>query len=84
MKAAFLDESLIGGLTYTAGGENRLGFLIGAKVSNLEFNYSYGLSFNEFQQYNNGSHEFSVKFNLQPRNRQVVKEVLLEENKIDN
>lgn len=84
LKASFLDESLIGGVTYTAGGENRLGFLIGAKLNNFMFNYSYGLSFHDFQQYNNGSHEFSVKLNLQPQSKKMVKAEELIENDIDN
>lgn len=56
----FLDGRFNGGLGYTIGGENRLGFLLGTNVDNLSVNYSYGLSSGGFQQYNNGSHELTV------------------------
>ena len=64
----FLDEDLTGGLSYTIGADNRFGFLIGTKLNNFNFYYSYNFSFHEFQQYNNGSHELTVAFNLQDQN----------------
>ncbi len=65
LKAQFLDKRLTGGLTYAIGADERLGFLIGAKVNTLNLYYSYNVSRHEFQQYNNGSHEISIgiKFN---------------------
>lgn len=60
LKAQFLEEKLTGGLSYTVGADERLGFLIGAKVKSLKFYYSYNVSRHDFQQYNNGSHELSV------------------------
>lgn len=60
----FLDEDLTGGLSYTIGADNRFGFLIGTKLNDFNFYYSYNFSFQEFQQYNNGSHELTVAFNL--------------------
>lgn len=80
LKGEFLNETLTGGLSYTVGGEERLGFLIGAKVSNIDFFYSYGVSFQDFQQYNNGSHEFSVRLRLENKKEKMVeKELMLEE-----
>lgn len=64
LKADFLNSSLTGGLNYTIGADQRLGVLVGAKISNFGFYYSYNISFHDFQDYNNGSHEFSLKFNL--------------------
>ena len=61
----FLDDELTGGLSYTIGADNRFGFLIGTRLNNFNFYYSYNFSFHEFQQYNNGSHELTVAFNLQ-------------------
>lgn len=65
--ANFLSEQLTAGLIGSAGGgEDRIGFLIGTQVSNFGFQYSYNLSIHEFQQYNNGSHELTLKLRLQP------------------
>lgn len=60
LKAEFLDRRLTGGLTYTVGADERLGFLVGAKVNTLNLYYSYNVSRHDFQQYNNGSHEISI------------------------
>jgi len=60
----FLDEQLIGGLTYSFGAGDRLGFLIGTRVNDLRLHYSYDVNFGPFQQYNNGSHEFSISYVL--------------------
>ncbi len=66
IKADFLGESLTTGLTYSVGAEERLGFLIGTRMSNFSFHYSYNMSFHEFQQYNNGSHELGLRLRLMP------------------
>lgn len=66
LKADFLGEQLTAGLTYSYGAEERVGFLIGTRVSNFGFHYSYNMSFHDFQQYNNGSHELSLRLRLQP------------------
>lgn len=65
LKADFLNESLTTGITYSYGSEERIGFLIGTQLSNVGFHYSYNLSMNDFQQYNNGSHELSLKLRFQ-------------------
>lgn len=70
MKMSFLEERLTGGVTYTVGADKRIGFLLGAMISNFGFDYSYNVSLHEFQQYNNGSHEITLKLNLSPRNQQ--------------
>ena len=64
LKMSFLDDQLIGGLTYSFGAGNRLGFLIGTRIDDLRLHYSYDVNFGEFQQYNNGSHEFSISYML--------------------
>ncbi len=66
LKADFLNEQLTAGLSGSVGGEKRIGFLIGTQVNNFGFHYSYNLSLHKFQQYNNGSHELSLKLRLQP------------------
>lgn len=60
----FLEDKLIGGVGYTLGGEKRLGFLIGTKVEKLNINYSYNVSSQEFQNFNNGGHEISLSLSL--------------------
>jgi len=64
LKANFLEDKLTGGITYQVGAEKRLGFLIGTAIKNLNLYYSYNVSSHEFQQYNNGSHDLTVKLNL--------------------
>ena len=62
--ARFLDDKLRGGITYTVGADEKLGFLIGTNVNSMHFTYSYSASRHEFQTYNNGAHELSVRFDL--------------------
>lgn len=60
----FLDGKLLSGVNYTLGADNGLGFLIGTKVNNIVFNYSYNVSLNPIQVYNNGGHELSLGLRL--------------------
>jgi len=64
LNVSFLDERFTGGITYTVGADNRLGFLLGANLDKFFLFYSYNTSSNPLQDYNNGSHEvsFSVSF----------------------
>ncbi len=66
LKADFLGEQLSTAITYSYGAEERLGFMVGTQVNNFGFHYSYNLSLHDFQQYNNGSHELSLRLRLQP------------------
>ncbi|NNE27375.1 MAG: PorP/SprF family type IX secretion system membrane protein [Saprospiraceae bacterium] len=60
----FLDDKLRGGITYTVGADEKIGFLVGTIIGNLNFTYAYNASRHEFQTYNNGSHELSVLFQI--------------------
>lgn len=60
----FLDDKLRSGITYTVGADEKIGFLIGFAVNTLNFTYSYNASRLEFQTYNNGSHELSVRIDI--------------------
>ncbi len=62
--ASFLDEQLRGGLTYQVGGYKRVGFIIGTKLSNFNFHYSYDVSLNPLQNHSNGSHEITLGVEL--------------------
>jgi type IX secretion system PorP/SprF family membrane protein len=66
----FLDDRLLGGMTYTLGADKRLGFLIGTKLEKLDLYYSYNTSSQAIQQYNNGAHEITlgVAFGKRMRN----------------
>jgi len=72
LKMQFLEERLTGGVTYTLGADEKFGFLVGTKLQTFEFLYTYNISMNTFQNYNNGSHEFSLKFNISPAKREVI------------
>lgn len=63
LKMGFMDDQLIGGLTYSLG-YDRLGFLIGTSVNNFRIYYSYNVSLYESQQYHNGMHGFTLGFNI--------------------
>jgi len=60
----FLDEALTGGVNYSVGADERLGFLMGIRINSLNFLYSYNVSRHDFQDYNNGSHEITLAFNI--------------------
>lgn len=62
--ARFLDDRLRGGVTYTIGADEKLGFIMGFNVNAMQFTYAYSASRHEFQTYNNGAHELSVRFNI--------------------
>lgn len=64
LKLSFLDDRLFSGVTYGFGAGNRLGFMIGTSISNLNVFYSYDMSLLEFQQYNAGSHEISIGLSI--------------------
>lgn len=64
LKAGFLDDKFTGGLSYTVGGDKRLGFLLGFKIETVKLYYTYNVSTQQFQDYNNGAHEFSLKFSF--------------------
>ncbi len=84
----FLDDKLRGGITYTVGADEKIGFLIGFGVNTLNFNYSYSASRNPFQTYNNGAHELSVRIDIGGSNRTANKAVdgenVMEEKMIKN
>lgn len=67
LKASFLNETLTTGLSYRSLGA--LGILLGTKLSTFEFYYSYDVFFQNFQKYNDGSHEVTVALSFN-RNRQ--------------
>jgi type IX secretion system PorP/SprF family membrane protein len=62
--ANFLDQRLFGGLSYSVGAGDRFGFLVGARVNNFRVFYGYDVSYQDFQEYNNGAHEITVNFDL--------------------
>ena len=66
LRLGLLDEKINMGLTYSNGAEDRLGFLIGSYIDNFGIFYAYNASLNQFQNYNNGSHELSLKLKLLP------------------
>ena len=64
LRAGFLEEKLTGGVTYRVGADKRLGFLLGFNLNVLDIFYSYNTSTWQFQEYNRGAHEISVKIGL--------------------
>jgi len=71
LKASFLEEKIITGISYRSGTGGAIGLLLGTKLavgSNpisrdaFRLYYSYDVSFQRFQTYNSGSHEITVSF----------------------
>jgi len=57
----FLENRFRAGITYRVGADEAIGFVLGTNVNSLQFNYAYNASRQEFQTYNNGSHEISIR-----------------------
>lgn len=68
VKAGFLDEQLIAGLSYRAG-LGAMGILLGTRLTNFNLYYSYDVSFQRFQKYNTGSHEITVALTFKKRDK---------------
>ncbi len=62
LKAGFLDDQLITGLSYRTIGA--MGILLGTRISDINIFYGYDMSFQRFQRFNAGSHELSIAFTL--------------------
>jgi type IX secretion system PorP/SprF family membrane protein len=67
VKAGFLQDQLIAGLSYRSIGA--LGVLLGTKLSGFNLYYSYDVSFQRFQKFSMGSHEFSIAFGFKKKDR---------------
>ena len=71
VQGRFLEEKLIAGLTFRPGNDGAAVCLLGTKINQFQFFYSYDLSFSNFQRYNGGSHELSVAYTI-PRKMKAV------------
>ena len=71
-KGGFLNEKLVGGLSYRIPFEDYLdlsdgsvGILLGTDFDNVTLYYSYDISLLNFQGYNAGGHEISFRLKFQ-------------------
>ncbi|GJM35367.1 MAG: hypothetical protein DHS20C18_43680 [Saprospiraceae bacterium] len=71
LKAGFLDDQLIAGLSYRSLGA--LGILLGTKLNAFKLYYSYDVSFQRFQQFNMGSHEVTLAFKFEKKEKEINK-----------
>ncbi len=63
--ARLLDDRLFAGFTYSYNPSwHRIALLGGIKIDRLGFYYSYDQSYLEFQNFNNGSHELTLSFDI--------------------
>lgn len=63
--AKLMEERLFAGFTYSYNPSwHRIGMLAGVKIDRLGIFYSYDQSYLEFQNYNNGSHELTLTFDI--------------------
>lgn len=62
LKAKYLEEKIIAGLSYRSGTGGNIGLLLGTRLDVLRVYYSYDFTFQRFQRYNNGSHELTLSF----------------------
>jgi len=75
----FLEDKLRGGIAYTVGADENLGFIIGTTLNAFNFTYSYNASRHEFQTYNNGSHELSLRFDIGSKKLMNTDEEMIKE-----
>ena len=68
LKARFLDDQLITGLSYRTLGV--MGILLGTKLEGLDIYYSYDVSFQDSQQYHSGAHEVTIGISFGKRDQQ--------------
>jgi len=64
LKGYFLEDKLIGGLSYRGGSRRDMGILVGSKFTNFAFHYTFDVSFHGFQNFSNGSHEVTLSFTI--------------------
>ncbi len=69
--ASFLDEQFVAGLGYRAGAGNDVGVLLGTKFDRMRLFYSYDINFGRFQTYNGGSHEITIGFDFDSKEKTV-------------
>ena len=60
IKAKYLEEKIIAGLTYRSGTGGNIALLLGTRLDTFRIFYSYDFAFQRFQRYNNGSHELTL------------------------
>jgi type IX secretion system PorP/SprF family membrane protein len=75
LRFSFLDEQLVGGIGYSIGDNSRASLLLGTRINALRLYYSYDVSLGDFQQYNNGTHEFTMLYRI-PRKAVAAPEVM--------
>jgi type IX secretion system PorP/SprF family membrane protein len=71
LKASFLDDQLITGLSYRTIGA--MGVLLGARLSNFNVFYTYDVSFQRFQKFNSGSHEVMIALTFDKKQSEIDK-----------
>ncbi len=64
LKGYFLEDKLIGGISYRGGSQGAMGILVGTKLTNFGFYYGFDVSFQGFQQYSNGAHELTLSYTI--------------------
>lgn len=64
LRLSFLEEQLVGGVTYSIGEVGRFGVMLGTRIDAFRIFYGYDVSFGQFQDFNNGSHEITLRYNL--------------------
>ncbi len=67
LKAGFLDDQLITGLSYRSLGA--VGVLLGTRINNFNLYYTFDLSTQEFQKFTSGSHEVTVALNFKQKQK---------------
>jgi type IX secretion system PorP/SprF family membrane protein len=65
MLGSFINDRLIAGVSVRAGTGGATGLLLGTNIDVFKLYYSYDLTFQKIQQYNNGSHELTLLFSFE-------------------
>ncbi len=71
LQGRFLEDKLTAGLTYRPSTGGSMAFLLGTRYKQFHLFYSYDVSFGPFQQYNSGSHEFTVGYGFERKKPRI-------------
>jgi type IX secretion system PorP/SprF family membrane protein len=71
MKAGFMEDKLMAGVTIRPGSSGQIGLLVGTKQPNFEIYYSYNSALAELKSYNRTAHEVSLAVNITKPSKEV-------------
>lgn len=72
LKASFLQDRVMGAVSYRAGTGGGLGVMVGTKLNGVTFAYTYDYGMQRFQQYSGGAHEIMIGLSFKGKKKETV------------